>query len=203
MSPKPLLIGLSGKSGSGKSTVGDYLAGAHGYQQFAFADALKDAVGVAFGFTEEQLDGRLKELVDPRWGVSPRWCMQWLGTEVLRAKWPDIWIHHLRREILDFLSINGQCPVVVTDVRFKDEAEALKAMGGLLVRIEREKNQRCAGGTPAPLDNCATGIAGHVSETDLDEYWWDATIRNNGSLSELGRDIEAILAALEVHKAAG
>lgn len=206
MSDKPLLIGLSGKSGAGKSTVGDYLTGAHGYEQFAFAGALKEVVGLAFGFSEDQLYGRRKEAVDPRWGVSPRWCMQWLGTEVLRAKWPEIWIYHLRQEILDFLSINGQHLVVVTDVRFRDEAAAVKGMGGVLVRI-----QRSAGGTPAPttpaptmpapLAAGATGIPGHISESDLDGWeGWDYVVNNNGSLQELADKIEVML-GLEADKA--
>jgi hypothetical protein len=194
MSSKPLLIGLSGKAGSGKSTVGDYLAGAHGYEQLAFAGALKEVVGLAFGFSEEQLYGRRKEAVDPRWGVSARWCMQWLGTEVLRAKWPDIWIHHLRQDILDFLSINGQHPIVVTDVRFRDEAEALKGMGAVLVRIRRSAGEPPAG---------ATGIPGHVSESDLDGWeGWDYVIQNNGTLQDLADYIEVIL-GLEADKAAG
>jgi dephospho-CoA kinase len=201
MSSKPLLIGLSGKAGAGKSTVGDYLAGAHGYAQFAFAGALKEVVQTAFHFTEAQMVLG-KEAVDPRWGVSPRWCLQWLGTEVLRAKWPDIWIRHLRQEILDFLSINGQRPIVVTDVRFRDEAEALKAMGAVLVRIERKappsweldgkplglsearsmldlasamcKGKRVDNNKLPRLAAGATGMPGHVSEVDLDGWeGWD------------------------------
>jgi hypothetical protein len=195
---KPLLIGLSGKAGSGKSTVGDYLCGAHGYEQFAFAGALKEVVALAFGFSEEQLYGRHKETLDPRWGVSPRWCMQWLGTEVLRAKWPEIWIYHLRREILGFLSLNGQRPVVVTDVRFRDEAEALKRMGAVLVRLERP-GLRGAGGYYSTLRSCAYET--HLSETDLDSYrGWDYFIENAGSLQDLAQLIETIL-AYEVDKA--
>jgi hypothetical protein len=192
MSIKPLLIGLSGKAGSGKSTVGDYLAGAHGYAQFAFAGALKEMVQKVFLFTDEQMTFG-KEAEDPRWKVSPRFCLQWLGTDVFRDIWPDIWIRHLRQEILDFLSINGERPIVVTDVRFRDEAAALKAMGGVLVRIERE-SIRSPGGTPGPL---ATGIPGHVSEVDLDGWEdWNYRIGNHGSLADLAVAVEGMMAAL-------
>jgi dephospho-CoA kinase len=184
---KPHLIGLSGKAGSGKSTVGDYLAGAHGYSQFAFAGALKEVVQIVFNFTDDQMVFG-KEVIHPHWGVSPRWCLQWLGTEVFRSKWPDIWIRHLRQEILDFLAINGQRPVVVTDVRFRDEAEALKRMGGLLLRIER------VGGE----NTCFTGIPGHSSESDLDDgEVWDYVIRNDGNLTDLATKIEGVLADLD------
>jgi hypothetical protein len=198
---KPLLIGLSGKSGSGKSTAANYLTDKHGYCQFAFADVLKDTVGTAFGFSEEQLYGPLKETVDLRWGVSPRWCLQWLGTEVFRGRFPDIWIKRLRLDILDFLSINGQRPIVVTDVRFRDEAEALTRLGAVLVRIERGESSRSAG-----WKACATGIPNHVSETDLDGWegwtsgWGNVVIWNNGPREDLYAYLDAAL-GLEAEKA--
>ena len=181
----PLLLGLAGKAGSGKSTVAAYLCREHGYQEFAFAAALKEVVGVAFDFSQEQLYGDQKETVDPRWGVSPRWCLQWLGTEVLRARFPEIWIKHLRRDMLEFLSINGQRPVVVSDVRFADEALALKKMGGMLVKIER------TGG------GAALGNPAHSSETALDDYeGFDYLLLNNGTLEWLLAQVDNMVVAL-------
>ena len=181
------------------------MAGAHGYEQFAFAGALKEVVALAFDFSEEQLE-RGKEKVDPRWGVSPRWCLQWLGTEIFRACWPDIWIRHLRQEILNFLGHNGQWPIVVTDVRFRDEAEALKRMGAMLVRIIRTAGGD-AGATETPTSPCATGIPGHLSEIDLDGWeGWDHVIINDGSLQDLAAKVEEMLGATgkaELAKAAG
>jgi hypothetical protein len=203
---KPLLIGLSGKAGSGKSTVGDYLAGAHGYVQFSFAGALKDVLQTAFHFTAEQMVYG-KETVDPRCGKSPRWCLQYFGT-AFRAIWPEIWIWNLRWEILGFLAENGQHPIVVTDVRFRDEAAALKAMGAVLVRIERPGAGEEGGHTGPPLREypCATGIPGHCSEIDLDGWeGWQAgqgnhVIDNSGTLQNLANCVEMIL-AIEADKA--
>lgn len=189
---KPLLIGLSGKAGSGKSTVGAYLTDNHGYFPFAFANALKETVGMAFGFSDDQLYGSLKEVVDERFGRSPRWCLQYLGTEVLRTIWPEIWIWHLRREIMDFLSTNGQHPIVVTDVRFKDEAEALKRLGRkiqllgggavVLIRIDR------------PGAAAREGMTDHVSETDLDGWdGWDYVIKNIGGKDDLIDLVDLVL----------
>jgi hypothetical protein len=194
---KPLIIGLSGKSGSGKSTAANYLTDHHGYHQFAFADALKDIVELAFGFSDEQLYGALKDKVDPHWLVAPRWCLQWLGTEIFRSRFPDIWIRRLRRDIMNFLSIDGQRPIVVTDVRFKDEAEALKRLGAVLVRIERP----CGAPALAPF-----GTRHHPSETDLDDWegWWagrgNHVLDNNGTLKNLRWCLDAIM-AMEADKA--
>jgi hypothetical protein len=192
---KPLLIGLSGKSGSGKSTAANYLTDRHGYHQFAFADALKDIVELAFGFSDEQLYGALKDKVDSHWGVAPRWCLQWLGTEIFRSRFPDIWIRRLRRDIMNFLSINGQRPIVVTDVRFRDEAEALKRLGAVLVRIERTRGAPEPGIHPLPF-----GTTYHPSEIDLDGWeGWRAgrgnhVLRNDGSLKKLYSGLNEVLA---------
>jgi hypothetical protein len=195
MDRKPLLIGLSGKAGSGKSTVGDYLAGAHGYAQFAFAGALKEVVQTAFHFTDEQMVFG-KEVVDPRCGKSPRWCLQHFGS-AFRAVWPEVWIWNLRWEILGFLAENGQHPIVVTDLRFRDEAAALKAMGAVLVRLRRDKVHRQENNKDHRLEACATGIPGHVSEVDLDGWeGWDFRIVNNDSLTDLAAEIERMLAML-------
>lgn len=217
---KPLLIGLSGKSGSGKDAAGEYLAQAYGYHRFAFADALKQVLGIAFRFSEAQLWGGEREAIDWRWGVSPRECLQWLGTEVFRARFPDIWIRRLRQDIMDFLAQNGQRPIVVTDVRFRDEALALKRMGAVLIRLEREippapplaKGEKAvhrleAGATREegghvgpPLRELGGEAAGHVSETDLDgwEGWRDAgnyVLDNRGNLGDLYQAVDLMLAA--------
>ena len=132
--------------------------------------------------------------------------MQWLGTEIFRACWPDIWIRHLRQEILNFLGHNGQWPIVVTDVRFRDEAEALKRMGAMLVRIIRTAGGD-AGATETPTSPCATGIPGHLSEIDLNGWeGWDYVIDNNGSLQDLAVRVEDMLDAAdkaELAKATG
>jgi hypothetical protein len=182
---KPLLIGLSGKAGSGKSTAADYLFNQHGYIPFAFADPLKGCIRIAFGFSVEQLHGNLKEIIDLRFGKSPRWCLQHLGS-AFREAWPEIWIYHLRLRIMDFLSEHGQTPLMITDVRFRDEAEALKRMGAVLVRIERDESLRTTGGDACATKACATGVPGHVSERDLDDWeGFDFLIVNNGTQEQL------------------
>ena len=73
-------------------------------------------------------------------------------------------------------------PVVVTDVRFLDEAEALKNLGAVLVRLERA-------GAGAP-----SGLPKHVSETELDLWQgWDYLLDNSGSLATLHAMLDRVI----------
>ena len=79
-----LLIGLTGYKGVGKDTVADYLCAKYGFIRLSFAKPLKDALAIIFGFTDEQLNGSLKEVKDPYWQITPREAAQFVGTELFR-----------------------------------------------------------------------------------------------------------------------
>jgi len=179
----PKLIGLSGKAGSGKTEgAARYLVEEHGYRAFAFADPLKELLALALDFSAEQLHGTLKEVPDPRFGKSPRWCMQYLGTNVFKRLYPRIWIDHLEEDLAAFFAVHPERPAVVTDVRFADEAQALKDLGAVLIRLER------AGA------GAKRGIPRHISEIDLD-LWpgWDFLLNNDGSPAVLQAMLDFIL----------
>jgi hypothetical protein len=173
----PHLIGLSGKAGSGKDAVGEMLR-RRGYEALAFADPLKEICALAFGYTARHLHGDLKEVVDHRHGHAPRWLLQYLGTEVFRGIWPEIWVWHLEDRLRRHWAKEAPAakpaspPVVVTDVRFVDEAQMLRRLGAKLIRLERD-------GAAA-----VHGIPGHCSETELDAWpQWDLVLQ--GSLEEI------------------
>ncbi|WP_107407970.1 hypothetical protein [Streptomyces sp. CC77] len=171
------LIGLSGPAGSGKDTAAQALVAA-GWQRKAFADKVRDFVyamnppaplieGVetfslavevdAFGWDEVKTYPGVREL------------LQRCGTEAGRhVLGPDVWVNALFQD-----EATWEAPVVVTDVRFPNEAEAIKARGGLLVRIDRP-------GQP-PI-----GEAGHISEHAVDAWPFDAVIINDGTELQLG-----------------
>lgn len=176
----PPLIGLSGKAGSGKDTVADYLARVYGYSPFAFADLLKEVVGLAFNFSAEQLFGDLKDEEDPRWRLTPRWCLQHFGS-AFRAVREDIWIRGLLETVQEFWQSNGQRPVVISDVRLRNEAQAVKERGGVLWRLQGRNLE-------------ISGIIDHASEKEMDGWGgFDQIVDNSGSLAQLFAQIDLLL----------
>jgi hypothetical protein len=179
---KRTIIGFGHVAQSGKDTAARYLAVNHFFTHGAFAGALKDAAGAMFGLSTEQLHGRTKEVVDPFWGVTPRNLLQRLGTEAGRNVFgDDIWIRALRRRI----ETSSSARWAISDVRFPNEAEAIRAWGGYLVRIDR------------PGAGATGGIARHASETAL-EGWdgWDETIVNDSTLDAFHTKIEDLHARI-------
>lgn len=130
------LIGFCGIAGSGKSTAAGHLVAAHGFRRVRFAGPLK-AMLAALGCSPEEIDGAAKELpCDLLGGRTPRQAMQTLGTEWGRQLVaPDLWTRAWAR------AANGLPLVVADDVRFPNEAEAIRARGGIVIEI----TSPCAG----------------------------------------------------------
>lgn len=170
-----IIIGLGGKAGSGKSTVAEFL-GHFGFQEMAFAEPLKEAAALLYGFNQEQTHGALKEVVDVRLGKSPRMVLQELG-DACRAIWPEVFVSALRRRLFRF---DGR--VVVSDVRFRNEARCLEFLGARLIRLER------------PGAGARTGRPNHESEGELDDWpGWSVVIVNNGTKESLYRQVGYLL----------
>lgn len=141
----PKVIGVTGRKGNGKDTLGNYLVSQHGYKRIAFADALKDACRCIFGFSEEQLYGNLKETTDEYWQTSPRIVLQFVGSELCRERlveimpWikQDIWVKVVEKKILDEWKTNPEARFVITDVRFPNEINLVESLNGISVRVSR------------------------------------------------------------------
>jgi hypothetical protein len=137
------LIGLVGRKGSGKDTAAKALT-TQGWTRLAFATPLREVIQTMFLLDDEHCETpRLKELPGPM-GVSYRRGMQAVGTELVRnqlstvlpeAGMEGFWVQHMRRQI-ERARTEGK-RVVITDVRFRDEAEMIRQMGGALVHIRR------------------------------------------------------------------
>ncbi|MGZ6320423.1 MAG: deoxynucleotide monophosphate kinase family protein [Ktedonobacterales bacterium] len=129
------IIGLAGNIGSGKTTAAKELCRL-GFERFRFAGPLKDMCR-ALGMTDEQVDGALKEEpCDLLCGKTPRHAMQTLGTEWGRELiGEELWINAWRHAIS-----KTESPIVTDDLRFPNEASAVRAVGGIVVLVTRPGN---------------------------------------------------------------
>ena len=189
MRPFPV-IGLCGLAGAGKSTVARHLAEQHGYMLVPFAKPLK-AMARAFGLTLREMAGDLKEApCETLCGKTPRQFMQWLGTEFGRDMiGQEIWVNAWKRGIeqanidavADLCDADARALIVSDDVRFANEAAAVRALGGVVLRIQR------------PGAGSASG-AGHASEGFAGMP--DAIIHNNADEHALRARVDAALARM-------
>lgn len=131
------LIGLTGLPGAGKDSVARLLAQKQAFAQMSFAGPLKDGLITMLGLNRADLQDPLAKERTIEWiGKSPRQLMQTLGTEWGRGLVrEDIWIRHAQRRLDNYRRFSAK--VVVTDVRYPNEADWLRRNGGELWHIQR------------------------------------------------------------------
>lgn len=165
---KPKVIGFGYQARVGKDTAGAYLMyTVPGVKRRSFADSLKEACTAIFGFTAAQLYGNMKEVVDPFWGTTPRDLLQRVGTEAIRNEvGRDVWVKSWEMYMNNHSHYERIW--VAPDVRFHNEATAVKKAGGIVVRIDRPSGMR-------------DKVPDHESEKALAHYDdWDYIINNDG-----------------------
>ena len=176
------IIGVTGYSKAGKTAFVTSL-GAH---DLPFAGPLKKVLAEVYGLSYEQLYGNQKEVVDERWGMAPRQIMQRFGTEVGRSVHPDTWVRAWERAVAAWSrsaipALTGVRALCVSDVRFPNEAAAIRRLGGKIVRVIRPEPRLPKGAAASPAQ-----IAEHASERP-DEIAPDLVVVNDGTLDDLKR----------------
>ena len=190
-----MLIGIVGLIGSGKDTVSIRLVEKHGYQKDSFAKSLKDAVASMFNWDRDMLEGdtessrHWREQPDKFWSekfgkpVTPRWVLQYFGTEVMRGQMYDgIWLDSCMGRY------RGQ-NTVISDTRFVNEIKTIKAHGGKIICVKR-------GDLPSQKEMQEKGA--HRSEWDWLNSDFDFVIDNYGSKDELFQKVDNLIIGLEV-----
>ena len=171
-----ILIGISGKRGTGKDTLANILSLEHNFLKMSFAAELKRQVREEFKLTDEHIEGSLKAAKLPN-GFTPREIMIRYGN-FFRQFDTNWWIGRLFDKIAslgEFVSQTNpqhQLNVAISDVRFKNEADYIKQQGGVLVRLERKDNL-----------NIYPTKSNDASECDLDNYAFDMTLNEEQNLN--------------------
>lgn len=181
----PLLVGLCGAAGAGKSTVAAYLEHEHAFAQLALADPIVDMIGALFsaaGVDGAWMVERALKEQPTTLGVSYRRLAQTLGTDWGRQiVAPDLWLR-VATQRLASPALQAE-NVVVSDIRFPNEAQWLQARGGVLVRLLR-------------LEADLPAVQPHASE----QHWLTlpATheLLNYGSVATLHEQVDRLVAGL-------
>lgn len=179
-----MIIGISGKAGSGKDTAAKMLEVLYAnpdisYEDFAnkryknfadiqivhFADSLKETTQVLFRIGEWETNTQEGKKTTINWiGKTVRELLQGIGQGLRDAIDPNLWIKIL------FANTEGWSNYIIADVRYPNELYAIKERNGILLRIDRKD----------------AGAGNHSSETALDDYKeWDVHIENNSSIEDL------------------
>lgn len=187
-----MIIGISGKAGSGKDTAASMLEWIYSnpgktcedYEKHSsnnkyadvnishFADILKEAVRHLLVVDEWATNTQEGKKSHIEWlGMTVREFLQKFGT-AMRNIDNDFWVKVLWAHIDDVWD-----NVIIADVRYPNEAKSIKDRDGILVRIDRK----------------GAGAGEHTSETALDDYNnWDYHIKNDGSLEDLFKIMQII-----------
>jgi len=181
-----MIIALGHRQGVGKNVFAQMLANRFKTQGkevriAAFADALYAVAHMLYGwagfatkdFYEKHRE--LKEVILPALGMSPRTLLIRLGTEAIRKKvYDQTWVKLLLHSTVDDEIL------IITDLRFPNEFEAVKRTGGKTIRLDRPS-------IPISKDVADTALA-HMTEEA-----WDFIVTNVGTLEDLGEQAENII----------
>jgi hypothetical protein len=176
-----VLIGLTGFARTGKDTTADFMTTDFGFTKFSFADPMREALvrldpTIHVGGHPTSLASAVnlmgwEELKGASSDVRP--LLQRFGTEVGRNMFgQNFWVDLALKSIAD---VNK---AVFADVRFKNEADAIKAAGGIVIRITRPEY--------GPANS-------HISELEMVDYPVDFTINNSSNLFALKNEVNSII----------
>ena len=177
-----VLIGLSGRAGSGKDTtanllVGEFMKDGAQVKTISFAGKLKEVICDVFAVDQCIFDDRvLKNSPMLEFsGRTPRQVAQFLGTEAFRSIRSEVWVNYAMRKARKYLAQG--ISVIVTDCRFLNEGDAIASYGGHVLSIVRGSVE----------------VYDHASENAIDEIknqFASCTIQNNGSMADLSVEVK-------------
>lgn len=174
-----MIIGISGYAQTGKDTVADYLIEKYGFVKVSFADPIREALyrldpSINIG---EFSSASLASAVDhmgweevKRLSTEARTLLQRFGTEVGREMFgKDFWVNQA------LLRAKEHDHVVIPDVRFGNERDAIYRNGGFVWRVVR---------------NGVGPVNSHISDNALSNDDFDFKLYNNGSMEDLFKTVD-------------
>ena len=183
-----MIIGLHGEPGSGKDTVGEFLYTKHDFCVYRMADPLKFGLSRMFNIPLEDIENQdIKNLPSYKFGKSIRYLMQTLGTEWGRNMVEDdVWIKMAIENIENIENRESTPPfmqsnIVITDIRFDNEAKMVQDMGGHVIEITRPHNES---------NGLTAGVQNHTSNAGIIPSLIDRLIINDGTVTQLYKKVD-------------
>jgi len=183
------IIAICGAKRSGKDVLAKHIVANRGFKKLSFAEPLKKAVRELFNFTdiqvgidEENAMGDEKDIIDERWGISPRKALQFFGTEIMQHNIGGLIPNTNRGFLADILlsHISGDAcdGYVISDMRFLHEYNKLKSSAKVRSLIVIKINRPSIN---IPDDKGDT----HISEKEYLDIPYDVEIVNDGTIKDL------------------
>ena len=173
------IIGLCGFIGSGKGTVADIIVKEYGCRKISVADRVKDSVATMFGWDRSLLEGdtdesrEWREKTDEFWSqelkydITPRVVLQRVGTDCMRRGLDEnIWSLLVKKTVID----NPEENFIVPDVRFYNERDMIRNLGGQVWRIKKGQDPEWV--THAISDNRYDTNWMQEEQPDIHESEW-------------------------------
>lgn len=185
-----MILLLCGYRGCGKDTFANYISDRYHYTHKKISKPLKDGLKSIFDFNDEQIEGKLKDVIDTRWGITPRDAMIYLGTDVFQYHIQrnltnigrNFWIKQLEHKITK----ENDSLIVISDLRFWHELQYLKDVNKHEIKVIKIYNP----------DLYIFQKNADKSETEHLEFKYDFIVKNENT-EEYFRNIDNVMNIIE------
>ena len=212
----PLIIAICGAKRSGKDVLAEHLVSKYNYERVSFAEPLKRAVKSLFNFDDDQVGiGKdqgtdKKDIVDERWGITPRTALQFFGTEIMQEKiqeiLPNVKKSFFANTLVNYIDakrdFDADKRFVISDLRFLHEYDALFGIPRIrksdivVIRAVRPSNSIAMSAEPAKATEAVEAVEAakaHISELEYIKIPYDIILINNSSIQNYIEKFDKIM----------
>ena len=197
----PNIIAICGAKRSGKDVLAEHLVKKYNYEKIAFADPLKHAIKSLFNFDDEQVGigvdtgTNRKDIIDDKWGITPRTALQFFGTEIMQEKIQEILPNVKKNFFANTLknhieNAEKDKKFVISDLRFLHEYEMLFKIPNIrkdniiIIRVVRPSNNASTESTESIT---------HISEAEYMDIPYDVVLVNNDTIDSYIKKFDKII----------
>ncbi|QOI90227.1 hypothetical protein QKU58_gp104 [Pyramimonas orientalis virus] len=190
------IVLLCGYKGSGKDTFAKHLVSKYKFHHMKISQPLKNTLKTLFGFSEEQIEGKLKDTIDETWNITPRDAMVYIGTDIFQYKIQELlpnikrnfWISTLCKSIQEKINAQDNQNIVISDLRFMHELSYIRSLQGSNPNISISVIKILR-----PSLEIFFNKELHESETEHLKFNFDFIIENNDILQDFHKSIDSIV----------